>query len=320
MKALRITSGILLGAAILGGAWVLWYHSDWIKPPPAAEEPEPVTDVPVHVTKITRATLHKYIECFGVAAPAQIYSGGTPASARVTAPAPGIISELRCFIGQHVDKNAVLFQLDDRVARAEESKAEAALGSARAAEASAQASLHKLKASTRPEQVAIAEFALRKARQGVKPAAESQHTSRASCERGECTEKSTPGRGDCSAEPRSQQDAGQGRISSREAGRGIRRSAGGRTRRPGQCREATHALEEPPGAGGTRRSRCKGRRSSRKSCRNREGACRDSAAAYAADCHSATRCHGDKNQRERGRICGCHQPRSEERRVGKESR
>src|ERR1043165_810825 len=172
MKALRITSGILLGAAILGGAWVLWYHSDWIKPPPAAEEPEPVTDVPVHVTKITRATLHKYIECFGVAAPAQIYSGGTPASARVTAPAPGIISELRCFIGQHVDKNAVLFQLDDRVARAEESKAEAALGSARAAEASAQASLHKLKASTRPEQVAIAEIALRKARQAVETAAQ----------------------------------------------------------------------------------------------------------------------------------------------------
>lgn len=179
MKAVRITIGIVLGIALIGTSWVVLFHSEWLKPVPKSEEPEPVTDVPVHVAKVTRATLHKYVECYGSAGAAQLYAGGQPSTARIASPVAGIVSDVTCSIGQHVEKGVPLFQLDDRVAHAEEAKAEAALVSAQSTKASAQASLAKLKASTRPEQLAIAEIALKKARQAAEFASQNHERQKA---------------------------------------------------------------------------------------------------------------------------------------------
>ncbi|HLX60960.1 MAG TPA: HlyD family efflux transporter periplasmic adaptor subunit [Planctomycetota bacterium] len=160
MKALvltlRIVLGLLIFAALGFGCWLVLLHPEKLQREAKGEEPEPKTDMPVHVAKIERGTLHRYLDCYGVAAPMQLYKQGEASTARIASPAAGIVAEVFCTLGQRVEKGAPLFQLDDRAAKAEELKAEAAL-------ASAQATLAKLKASTRPEQITIAEIALNKA-------------------------------------------------------------------------------------------------------------------------------------------------------------
>lgn len=162
MKIFKILIGLLLLAAICGGAGVLIFRSEWIKPPLKPEDPEPITDVAVQTVTLKRATLHRYIECFGSIGPEQRRAGGNEqsASARVASPVAGVVAEVHCAAGQTLEKGAVLFQLDDRIARSEESKAEAAI-------ASAQATVLKIKNSLRPEQIALAEIVVNKARQAV---------------------------------------------------------------------------------------------------------------------------------------------------------
>jgi membrane fusion protein (multidrug efflux system) len=73
-----------------------------------------VTEVPVHVGKITRATLHSYVTAFGTVAPAPADKNQPPASAHVASPSAGIVSETKCYEGQTVKKGDLLFQLDSR--------------------------------------------------------------------------------------------------------------------------------------------------------------------------------------------------------------
>src|SRR5437868_12589056 len=123
MQWLKIVLGVVHCAAVTGAAWVLYVHPEWIKPTPKPEEKEPTTDVAVRTAKIARATLHRYTECFGTIAPEQRRVGGNAfaASARVASPVAGVVLSSECIAGQSVEKGAVLFQLDDRAARAEES-------------------------------------------------------------------------------------------------------------------------------------------------------------------------------------------------------
>ena len=162
MKVLKACLAVVLFSAVAGVAWVVLLHSDWIKPAPPPEEKEAETDVAVRTVRIIRTTLHRYVECIGTVAPEQRRVGGNPkaASARVASPVAGVVSKADCISGQCVEEGQVLFQLDDRAARAEEAKVEAAI-------ASAQATLARLKASTRPEQISVAEIALKKAREAM---------------------------------------------------------------------------------------------------------------------------------------------------------
>jgi len=161
MKWVRNLIGLALLAAFCAGAWVVLFHSEWLKPQQKEEaEAEVETEVPVHVGKIKRATLHHHVEAFGTVTAEMPRDGKPAAGARVAAPSAGIIAEVLCSEGQRVEKGAPLFQLDDRVLRAEEEKATAAV-------ASAQVALARLKASTRPEQVAVAKLAVEKARHAV---------------------------------------------------------------------------------------------------------------------------------------------------------
>lgn len=153
MKAIRIALGILVAAALAVGAWVLLFHSDWVKGAHEEDEDaaEVMAEVPVKVGKVGKATVRRYVEGYGTveAQPAQ---GGSPAAvARVASPQAGVVAEVFCTQGQRVEKGAPLFQLDERSARAEEEKAVAAVGSAKA-------SLDKLKSFPRPDQIKVAEM------------------------------------------------------------------------------------------------------------------------------------------------------------------
>lgn len=109
MKKLVLVLIFVAGVLALG--WFVWF-----KPAaPEAAEAMPATEVAVHVGKITRTTLRGYVTAYGTVAPEP--AGERPAaSARVAPAVPGVIVAVNCVEGQRVAKDAVLFELDGRVA------------------------------------------------------------------------------------------------------------------------------------------------------------------------------------------------------------
>ncbi len=96
---------ILLLIGISGTlAWLVWFR------PMTGEEEEkkPEALVPVHVTKIGRATVRRYVTAFGVIEPEPT------ASSRLAVSIPGVITQVHCIEGQRVESGAVLFELDGR--------------------------------------------------------------------------------------------------------------------------------------------------------------------------------------------------------------
>jgi membrane fusion protein (multidrug efflux system) len=159
MKVFRAILGLAIAAALAGGVWVLVFHLSWLRGD-ADDDEDAVEVMPqpnVKVGKITRATLRRYVEGYGTVEAQPGRPGVPAASARVASPVSGIVAEVNCSQGQRVERGAVLFQLDDRSARAEEEKAAAAV-------VSAQASLDKLKAFPRPEQIRVAEMQVDRSR------------------------------------------------------------------------------------------------------------------------------------------------------------
>jgi membrane fusion protein (multidrug efflux system) len=133
-------AGIGLSLLLLGGGWVVVFHGDWIRRAPAAEEDEKVeTEVPVRTAKVTRTRLRRFVDGYGTVVPAPAHDGRPAAGAKLAAPVAGVLARVDCAEGDHVEKGAVLFQLDVRAASAEEQKA-------KAAEVSASASLTRLRA------------------------------------------------------------------------------------------------------------------------------------------------------------------------------
>jgi membrane fusion protein, multidrug efflux system len=102
---------VLILAALLGASWFIWIRH-------AGDEysnTEQVTEVAVHVGKITRATLRAYVIAYGTVEP--MPAGDGPAASASVAPfVSGVVTEVRVVEGQHVTKGDVLFQLDSRVA------------------------------------------------------------------------------------------------------------------------------------------------------------------------------------------------------------
>ncbi|MGD1008878.1 MAG: efflux RND transporter periplasmic adaptor subunit [Candidatus Aminicenantales bacterium] len=88
-----------------------------------AEEEGVVTDVAVHVGKIVRATLHRYVTAYGTVEPEPPGDGKPAAGAFVSAPVSGILTEIRCTEGRPVERGAVLFRLDTRLAEVAAAKA-----------------------------------------------------------------------------------------------------------------------------------------------------------------------------------------------------
>lgn len=81
-----------------------------------ADEPQQPTVVAVHVAPIVRATVRAYVTAWGRVEPQQATRTEPPASARIAALVPGLVAAVHCAEGQRVEKDALLFQLDTRVA------------------------------------------------------------------------------------------------------------------------------------------------------------------------------------------------------------
>ncbi|MGI9115533.1 MAG: efflux RND transporter periplasmic adaptor subunit [Chthoniobacterales bacterium] len=80
------------------------------------KDKEAGTEVEVQVGKIQRATLREYVTAYGWVEP-EPASAGKPAGAAQLVPlTQGVLAEVTCSEGQHVDKGTVLFKLDSRVA------------------------------------------------------------------------------------------------------------------------------------------------------------------------------------------------------------
>jgi membrane fusion protein (multidrug efflux system) len=161
-KAIRLVLGLSIVAALAAGLWILIARPEWLKG--AAEEDddaaEVLPEVPVRLGKITRATMHRYVEGFGTVGTEPPRADAPAAGARIASPLVGLVAEVLCFQGQRVEKGAPLFQLDERSAKAEEEKAAAGVGSA-------QASLDKLRSYPRPDQIKVAEMQVDRAKQSV---------------------------------------------------------------------------------------------------------------------------------------------------------
>lgn len=91
-----------------------------------AEEDKVVTEVPVHVGKITKATLHSYVTAYGTVEPEPATKDKPAAGARVASPFAGVVSEANCYEGQEVKKGDLLFRLDSRAAEVVLKKAQQA--------------------------------------------------------------------------------------------------------------------------------------------------------------------------------------------------
>lgn len=113
----------VLIAAALAAIVIVWLF----KSGAGEENGDLAADMAVHVGKITRATLHRYIVAFGTVQPEPAESGRQPAAADVASPATGIISRVDCSEGQRVTKGTVLFHLDGRVADIAREKARKSL-------------------------------------------------------------------------------------------------------------------------------------------------------------------------------------------------
>lgn len=114
---------IILAAVVL----IVVVFIKFVRPKGAGESEETVADMAVHVGKISRATLHRFVTAYGAVEPEPAGAGRIPADAEVASPVAGVVAHIDCHEGQRVAKGTVLFRLDSRVADVAYEKAKKAL-------------------------------------------------------------------------------------------------------------------------------------------------------------------------------------------------
>ena len=116
--------GLLVLLAGAAGVYLLFRHGH-----PVEEEAEIAVEtvVPVRVAQVRRMTMHEYVRAYGLIAPEPGIGETTPASVRIVSPVDGLVSEVRCKVGQEVRQGQVLFALYDRPARLAVEQAETAV-------------------------------------------------------------------------------------------------------------------------------------------------------------------------------------------------
>lgn len=120
MSKRRVVTAIVVLAAAL--AVVLLIRV--LGPADAGEGEDPTPDVAVHVGKIVRATLHRFVTAYGTVEPEPPSDGIPAAGAFISPPVGGILAEILVSEGRPVAKGTVLFRLDARDARIAVLKAE----------------------------------------------------------------------------------------------------------------------------------------------------------------------------------------------------
>ena len=124
MTKRQVVTGLIILAVAAAAVLVL---IKGLGPKSAGEEEGVVTDVAVHVGKIVRATFHRYVTAYGTVEPEPPGEGKEAAGAYLSAPVGGILTDIRCAEGRPVERGAVLFRLDTRLAEVAVTKAEKAL-------------------------------------------------------------------------------------------------------------------------------------------------------------------------------------------------
>jgi len=126
MTKRQVTTGLIILAVSVAAVLTVKV----LGPRGGGEEEEIVTDVGVHVGKIVRATLRRYVTAYGTVDPEPPGAGRAAAGALVSVPVGGILTEIACTEGRAVERGALLFRLDTRLAEVAVAKAEKALTSA----------------------------------------------------------------------------------------------------------------------------------------------------------------------------------------------
>lgn len=78
---------------------------------------EVVTNVAVHVGRIERATLYRYVTAYGRVEPAPPGPETPPGAASLSPLVGGVLASIEAVEGSHVDRGAVLFRFDSRLAQ-----------------------------------------------------------------------------------------------------------------------------------------------------------------------------------------------------------
>jgi len=123
MSKRRVVTAIIILAAALSVVVLI----KALRPKGVGEGGDPAPDVAVHVGKIVRATLHRFVTAYGTVEPEPPGDGKAAAGALISAPIGGILTEIRCVEGRPVERGAILFRLDTRLAEVAVAKAEKAL-------------------------------------------------------------------------------------------------------------------------------------------------------------------------------------------------
>jgi membrane fusion protein, multidrug efflux system len=125
MTRRQVTTGLIVLAAVAAAVLLIKALG-----PKGGEEEEIVTDVGVHVGTIVRATLRRYVTAYGTVEPEPPGVGRPAAGAFISAPVGGILTEIGCTEGHPVERGALLFRLDTRLAEVAVAKAEKELAAA----------------------------------------------------------------------------------------------------------------------------------------------------------------------------------------------
>lgn len=113
MTKRRLVIGSIVLAAAALAAIMLWKT---LGPKPVEESEGAASEVAVHVGKIVRTTLYRYVSAYGTVEAEPAMAGKPAARAFLSSPVGGILTEVRCVEGQEVERGSVLFRLDARVA------------------------------------------------------------------------------------------------------------------------------------------------------------------------------------------------------------
>jgi membrane fusion protein (multidrug efflux system) len=120
MSKRRVVTAIIVLAAALSIIVLI----KALSPKGTGEGEDPAPDVAVHVGKIVRATLHRFITAYGTVEPEPPGDGRPAAGALISAPMGGILAEIPVPEGHPVAKGDILFRLDTRVTKVAVLKAE----------------------------------------------------------------------------------------------------------------------------------------------------------------------------------------------------
>src|SRR5271169_595049 len=115
MNRKKIIHVVVCGGLLWAGASRVMADAD----DSSAADEKVVTEVSVQTGKITSATLHDYVQGYGMVEPAPATVNQAAASAQLAAPSAGVVKKVNVIEGQQVTNGEVLVELNSQAAEQE---------------------------------------------------------------------------------------------------------------------------------------------------------------------------------------------------------